>query len=207
MEGRKSETSGYLGLYKLNDWWVTEFTDSEREYIENKYKPMGSLQDEKPLTQGAIERSSASASNFLNGIESWFEDREHVSIALRMTNKARELNRDSNKKIINILDEHFSLTILIPLYYRDREEEGMLDKTIEVCKLLIALAPDAQKAFLGEYPEQGLPSHRGYEQLAIIYDKQGKINQSIILCKKAKEQGWFGDWDKRIARYEKKLLH
>jgi hypothetical protein len=48
-------------------------------------------------------------------------------------------------------------------------------------------------------------SHRGYKQLSIIKHKNGEYEEVIKLCKKAKSQGWRGDWDKRIKRAEKKL--
>ena len=81
----------------------------------------------------------------------------------------------------------------------------MLGKTVETCKKQIALASQAAKLFLAEYPLQALPSHRGYEQLIIILEKQGKINEAISLAEQAKKQKWSGDWEKRIARYKKKL--
>jgi len=49
------------------------------------------------------------------------------------------------------------------------------------------------------------PSHRGFKQLAIINHKQEKYKGVIKLCKQAKEQGWRGDWDKRIQRAKKKI--
>ncbi len=58
--------------------------------------------------------------------------------------------------------------------------------------------------FDSEFNKFSLPSHKGYEQLAIILNKQGKDDEAIKLCNEAKNQGWAGDWDKRIARYSKK---
>jgi len=39
----------------------------------------------------------------------------------------------------------------------------------------------------------------------IIFKKQEKYQEVIELCQQAKEQGWTGDWDKRIADAMKKL--
>lgn len=102
-----------------------------------------------------------------------------------------------------ILDKHFELSENIPLYYKKREDEG-LEKTIETCRQQIELAPQAKAVFLEQYPDQLLPSHRGYEQLVIVLDKQGKYDEAIRLCEQAKNEGWSGDWDRRIVRYKAK---
>lgn len=102
-----------------------------------------------------------------------------------------------------ILDKHFQLSESIPLLYKKREEEG-LEKTIEACREQIDLAPQAKAEFLREYPWQPLPSHRGYEQLAIILDKQNRFDEAIKVCEQAQTEGWAGDWDKRIDRYKVK---
>lgn len=57
--------------------------------------------------------------------------------------------------------------------------------------------------FDSEFNKFSLPSNKGYEQLVIILNKQGKNDEAIKLCREAKEHGWAGDWDKRIARYSK----
>lgn len=101
-----------------------------------------------------------------------------------------------------ILDKHFQLSESIPLLYKKREEEG-LEKTIEACKQQIELASQAKAEFFKEYPWQPLPSHRGYEQLAIILDKQRRLGEAIKICERAKAEGWAGDWDKRIERYKR----
>lgn len=102
-----------------------------------------------------------------------------------------------------VLDKHFELSENIPLYYKNREVEG-LEKTIEACRQQIELACQAKAAFLEKYPWQPLPSHRGYEQLAIILGKQGKHGEAIQVCEQAKGEGWSGDWDTRIERYKGK---
>jgi hypothetical protein len=50
-----------------------------------------------------------------------------------------------------------------------------------------------------------LPSHHGYKQLSIILQKPGGVNEALALCQQAKEQGWQGDWENRIARLQSQL--
>jgi hypothetical protein len=81
-----------------------------------------------------------------------------------------------------------------------------MQKAIDACMQQINLAPHAAKAFRAEYPNDDcLPAHKGYEQLAIIFEKQMRLKEAIALCQEADSQGWAGDWDRRIDRYQKNL--
>ncbi len=112
------------------------------------------------------------------------------------------------------LDLHFSLMESIKAHYRMRDKQpDALDKAILYCNQQIELAPTAAVAFEIDYKKEGaLPSHTGYEQLAIIREKHGGFAEAIALCEEAKRQGWGEgctkgrfDWDKRINRCSKKL--
>ncbi|MDR2096029.1 MAG: hypothetical protein LBP76_11010 [Treponema sp.] len=50
-----------------------------------------------------------------------------------------------------------------------------------------------------------LYEHTGYKQLCIIREKQGNWGEVIRLASEALEQGWPGEWDKRIEKAKKKL--
>ena len=50
-----------------------------------------------------------------------------------------------------------------------------------------------------------LPGHVGYKQLCIIMEKQKNYEEVSRLSKIAKEQGWSGDWDRRIEKCKKKI--
>jgi len=63
---------------------------------------------------------------------------------------------------------------------------------------------EAARAFREKYPGE-LPAHVGYQQLAIIREKQGDIDGAINISQKASEEGWAGDWENRIERCKKKL--
>lgn len=202
---KKQKIEGDIGYYGLTDWWLSEFSQQERDYIESVYHPMGTSLDSKPLTEGQILNSSASASNFLNGLASWFTGPNYRYIAKKILDKAESLNTVSTG-FKDILDQHFTLSSMIPVYYRERDTEGVLDKVIDLCKQQIALAPQSAKEFRKEYKGQALPSHVGYEQLIIIFAKQKNFEEAINLCKQAKKEGWSGDWDKRIARYSKNTV-
>lgn len=196
---------GEIGYYNLEDWWFTTFTDTEQKYIIDKFQPMGMGVGEDPeknsLTEGDISWSSASVSNFLNSLSSWFTGPNDRVIGRKIGEKAKEEALKSKDP----LDMHFALSSLITLYYRDRDQADYYDKALAYCRAQIKIQAVAAKAFLKEYPKQPLPSHVGYEQLAIVLEKEKKYQEAIDLSKEAKVNGWAGDWNKRIDRCQKKI--
>jgi hypothetical protein len=56
----------------------------------------------------------------------------------------------------------------------------------------------------GTVYKERMPSHPGYKRLTIMLEKEGSHSEAIALCKKARSQGWSGDWDTRLARLETK---
>jgi len=76
----------------------------------------------------------------------------------------------------------------------------------------VVLAPQTAKVFATaerwgatEDREAWIPRHYGYDQLAIIYEKQGKFKEAIKLCETGRSQGWANEFDKRLVRLRKKL--
>ncbi len=80
---------------------------------------------------------------------------------------------------------------------RNSYEKKIRDKEEKIAKL-------REKALTTKHIN--LPEHIGYKQLAIIKDKQKNYDEVISICLKAKEEGWNGDWDNRIAKAKKKLI-
>lgn len=196
---------GEIGFFGLEDWWLNSFTESEREYIEQKFKPLSiplSIGEEnnRPLTQEKISYTSQTSSGLLSGLASWFKKPEEFSIGRRIVEKSIELSGS------NILDRHFACQQMIEICYRSRDKEASaMSLAIQACELQIDIAPQAADAFRKNYPEEPLPRPVGYEQLAIIREKEKNYLEAIKLSKQAKEQGWDSDWDKRIERCEKKF--
>ena len=189
---------GSIGYFGLEDWWLTEFSDDERQHIQTTFQPLGSSDDS--LTSGAISYTSQTAVGFLGTLAGWFNSPEDRSIAHKMLDKAVELSKDTP-----VLDVHFLCQQMIETYYKDRERPEYMDKAVGACRKQISLAPDAARAFKAEYAESPLPEHKGYKQLAIILEKQARFQEAIELSRQAESQGWAGDWVRRVERCEKKL--
>lgn len=193
---------GEIGYYDLEDWWLSTFTDAERDCIEAVYHPMGADPDSRPLTEGKLTYSSQNAAGLLQNLAGWFNKPGDREIAKKIIAKANELAGEGD----DVLDQHFALQQRMEIYYRERDADpDALNEAIKACEDQIKLAPAAAKQFLKEYPKQPLPGHAGYTQLAIILKKQGRYKEVVGLCQRAKAQGWTGDWEGRIIEAQRRL--
>ena len=186
---------GHIGYYKLESWWLQDLNYLERQNIIQQFNPIGG----SSITEGSITYSSASVIDFLSGLAGWFEKPENVSIAMKALTYA-----DSISGGAKALDRHFLYQQMVKTYYKFRSNEEHLNTAIAACRKQISIAPQAAKCFLKEFGSP-LPSHKGYEQLAIILWDQGKAEEAIAICAQARQQGWVGDWERRIERYSKGL--
>lgn len=200
---KKPKIEGEIGYFALSDWWLETFTKEERKYIEDSYKPfrIGSgASNARPLTQGKIIRSRASACALLSAIPAWLKNPDDLHLNRKFFLKAEQIGSD------DILDYHFLYLQMIKTFYRHRNATPeALNEAINACKKQIGIAPKSVAAFKNSEIFNKVPEHTGYKQLSIIYEKQGKVQEALNLAKQAQRQGWDGDWEKRITRLQKKL--
>lgn len=189
---------GALGYFGLQDWWLSTFSQQERLHIQARFQPLGSPANS--LTQGDIRYSSGTAAGLLSALAGWFTKENDRALAYRLLQKAEELCIAAT----DILDAHFVYNAKISLYYRDRSDPLSLATALDACRQQIAIAEEAARAFRAESGHSQLPSHRGYEQLSIVLERRGEFRETIALCNQAEQQGWAGDWPKRVDRCRKR---
>ncbi|NLE21928.1 MAG: hypothetical protein GX624_03995 [Actinobacteria bacterium] len=161
--GTNKRIDGQIGCFQLEDWWLETFSESERDYIEATYQPMGSAQ-ERPLTQGRIDWTSGNATQLLSGLAGWLQKPADRPLARRMLDKASELAASES----DVLAVHFMYQAQIRTYYKDRDSDPeALGMAIAACDKQIALAPRAAAQFRKEYGDP-LPAHHGFKQLCVI---------------------------------------
>lgn len=190
---------GYISFYNLDEWWQETFTAEEQRHIEGVYQPLGG--DIATLTSGSIGSSSQTAAQFLGALASWFLTGEQRVIGRKIGQKAILL-ADPEKRPV---ETHFILQRLIQLHYPDRKDPQMMESAIRCCLAQIAIQGEVKQQMLADSPDQPLPSHTGFKQLAIIREKEGDFEAAIELSESALLNGWAGDWEKRIERCRKKL--
>lgn len=195
----KPKVGGIVGGNELSDWWLTTFTEEEREFIcERNRLAMLPRPDVDPIANGPLVKVVGSLARFVAGWAAIGKP-EHRSIDYRLLAKAEELVDDAT----DIVSRHFIFMHKAKVYYRWRDlDDFALSKAIEGCRQQIAISRKAARAL---ERDGDIPAHYGFKQLAIIEEKLGNYGEAIQLCEQAKADGWWGDWDKRVARLRKKL--
>jgi hypothetical protein len=194
-----SEGEGLIGYYNLTDWWLSTFTAEERNEIQARRPSLvtGDNQDIILTERARPGSNTGRVENSLTSVGIEFIQSKDFGIAERLIAKAIEVGGAS------ILDRHFGYQQMAQAYYRHRNDEPeALDLAIDACKKQIRLGSEAAKGFLAEDPEDSLPAHHGFQQLAIIRESEKDYGEAIRLCREAMAQDWGGDWEKRITRCE-----
>jgi hypothetical protein len=190
--------AGLIKYFGLTDWWLRVFTAEERKKIVSTFQPLGGAPDS--LTVGDITYSSGTAVGLLSPLAGWFRNEQDRSIAFRIIEKAEELALQTD-----VLGRHFLYQAKIQTYYPFRDKDDFaLPRAIGACEQQIKISLEAARAFREKYPGE-LPAHIGYQQLAIIREKQDDFEAAINISQKASGEGWAGDWENRIERCKKKL--
>jgi hypothetical protein len=198
----RTEGEGLIGYYSLTDWWLSTFTAEERNEIQARRPSLvtGDNQDIILTEQARPGSTAGRAESSLMSLGIEFIQSKDFGIAERLIAKATEVGGAS------LLDKHFHYQQMAQAYYRHRNDDPeALALAIDACEKQILLGPEAAKAFLAEDPEDFLPAHHGFQQLAIIQEREKNYTEAIGLCREAIAQGWGGDWEKRITRCENRL--
>lgn len=187
----KPQIKGKLGYFGLDAWWLSTFTESERRYIEDKFRPLGSS-DARPLTQGDIEWTTETAVGLLSGLMSWFLKKEDRHIARQLAAKGEDLV-PAEKDITKV---HYFYHHAIQSAYRSRDTEpGALVEAERLCRAQIAIAPQTLKAlkkdkYMKEHLKTNQLRHQGYWQLSVILKKQKRMDEHLMLVEEWNQSGW-----------------
>ena len=138
---------------------------------------------------------------FLAILSGWFNNSKDYQLALKIITKAEEYIKSDS----DIIDLHYFYPSKIRVLNRGEPDNSSIEKIIECCQKQIYLAPLATEAFRKEYKWNKLPVHEGYDRLISIFEREGKYNQAMHLAEQARKQGWNGDWDKLISKFQTKL--
>lgn len=87
---------GLLRKLNLQDWWMSEFTEAERAYIEDVFRPLGFGQC--TLTQGHVTYTSEKPHHLLRSLAGWFRKTEQdADIARRIMLKHEQVKPGRRK--------------------------------------------------------------------------------------------------------------
>lgn len=223
---RSENTGQSKDVNDLRSWWQSTFSSDERVYLESKAQELRDSSLVMGIAGGRHSKrfrfltSSGEPEIELHNLARYLNTPQDRHLARRLIDKAETYYSNDPEKL------HFTYTAMIPIYYRDRDTDGAaLPRTIQACERMISFAAEMAKIFDDERrertaylsqrgssppddtPGQQMPIHMGFQQLAIIREKERNYTEAIRLSADAMGQGWQGDWEKRIARCEKRLAN
>jgi hypothetical protein len=194
----EKKIEGKIRVLGLDDWWLNELTQCDRDAVQQSYGP------DQGEIEGTLSWTTQSRISFLTNVADWLKGEDTRFTAYKFIKKADEIWPDEAAAI----QRHFALSAMCKVYYRWRDtDEFALDAAIASCKRSISMQHEAAIALraTGQITwGTGLPGHYCFKQLAIIEEKRGNFTEAVTICEEAKLEGWMDDWDKRIARLEKK---
>lgn len=77
---------GTIRYFNLQDWWMTEFNEADRAYIESVFTPLGF--GAGTLTQGHIHSTTDEAHYMLKALAGWFYKTDYdLALAKRILAK------------------------------------------------------------------------------------------------------------------------
>lgn len=167
--------SGEIGALGLSDFWDS-LTDSEQQLIKKYRASALSTGSADTLLTGSVWTSQTPA-RFLEGYASWAISEKQYDLAEKLLLKAVSYRDDP-------VDTHFVYNHLIELYYKQRDtKEYALQKAKEYCRMDIELFPTYVNPLIDRV--YVLPRCPSFQQLAIIYEKEGDYESAIQICELA----------------------
>ena len=201
--GRRSQSAGQLEYFGLTGWWMSSFSPSEREYMEAAFRTSAAPADSKPLTRDKGETVFQSAAGLLTILAERLSERpQDRDLAVRVLAKAEQ----RAMAVDDTLGLYFVYHQMIRLHNRWKDVfPDARDVAFAACHKQIRLAPQAAKALRQKRPNEPLPTHVGYLLASTMLEKEQAYEAAIELCRRAKAEGWGGDWPWRIQQLNKKL--
>jgi len=175
-------------------WWQSALSLSEQETVESAFQPLGNMSAEALVASG----NPSAIGNLVGHLKK--ETVRHLGY--KLLDHADALVTED----VSVLNLHFYWAARGGYYYRWRDHDDFaLEEAVQSFQRQIGLAENALRAFKEDNEWDFIPAHAGYRQLRIIEEKSGNLTLARALCEQAKSQGWADDWDKSIARINKKI--
>ena len=176
--GKLENVGGFIAFYGLTDWWLAEFTEHERNYMIDHYRPIKFLSN--TLTHGK-RNTNQPVTGFLNTLASWFRYKPDSHIARRIYDKMEELGRQQP-----MLGPGYFKGRHFTTYVEEVENLKINDKVDDAESLLIELVKATEAESKAEGNSGVAPFY--YEELAKIYKGRNDNAKEVLILERYAKQ-------------------
>lgn len=200
---KKNKIEGIIAYLGLESFWESCSHDEQVVLTRYHRSALGGTLYSSPI-EGKIEHSNRTALQYLYSKISNATSENKFTFANKIIKYAEYHCYDTGK----LIDKHFYLQTVAECYYKQQEiNENALALCIEYCKRDMELFPKYRAPLKREMSV--FPRIRTFQRLAMIYEKQGQIEEAIGVCRLAikykLQDSTKGGYEGRIKRLEKKL--
>lgn len=204
----KINYGGIIESLNLQDFW-SDLEEKERQTVRDFYNDEIPWEDIKPVDVDSPKSNygyKKGAFNFLENIGKWASGNGDYLLSEKLLLKALEVSN-------NYTEKHAAHNSLIDMYYKQRDENpSALDSCIYYCIKDIEIVDGIEQEWFQHYSmrEEVKPPIPSFKRLAIIFEKQGKLDEAIEVCERAVkyklDDGTKGGFEGRIRKLKKNLL-
>lgn len=163
----------------LKKWWMDSFSKAEREYISERFKPMGGDPNRNFIDYLEMN-STPNAYKFLGGLSTWFRDKDHASIADRIHEKIVEIAEKYPLKGPGFFNGRHYTTYVPDI---DRLKKSGANEFLE--QLLLDIIDTVEKE--SQVEELGVaPAY--YYELAVLYRKSKDYAKEVGVLERFSKQ-------------------
>ena len=199
---RKNRIEGIIGYLELDDFWMSLSYEESQAMLKYAGSFLGARENNSPI-EGKITYSSARPLSYLGGYIGWAVADHNYSLADKIVEYCDKIYEKATP-----VDKHFYLMGAADCYYKQRDirEDGFA--LAEKYHLMdIKLFPRYKVPLIKDIGM--LPRIPSFQQLAIMYEKAGRYQDAIDICKLAIKYG-LTDTTKsgyavRLEKLQKKL--
>lgn len=195
------KVGGIVHYLNLDEFWFS-LTAAQRAKLIS-YGKQGLGQTES-IAEGRIQSSSARPLQFLTSMLMWSVSDHDYILADHLIEYASSIENNST-----LVDRHFYLISAADCYYKQREiRDDALSLAEQFYLKDVGLFPRYKSALMKEMGGV-LPRIPSFSQLAILYEKKGRYEEAIGICRLAIKYGvqekTKAGFEGRIEKIEKKL--
>jgi len=201
---RKNRIEGMIGYLGLEDFWMSLSFEQSEAIIRYARSGLGADPNSSPI-EGKVSYTSARPLSYLGSYIGWAVADHDYALADKIIEHCDKIYEKATP-----VDKHFYLMGAADCYYKQRTfREDALALAEKYHMMDVKLFPQYKGPLVKDMGGI-LPRIPSFQQLAIMYEKAGRYQDAIDICKLAMKYGLTdttkGGYAGRLEKLQKKLV-